>query len=303
MHAFFFFSIFGFCLDQTHMLKIIETPRDAMQGIKEFIPTEKKIAYINALLEVGFDTLDFGSFVSPRAIPQLRDTAQVVENIDLSNTKTKLLAIIANQRGAEIASTFSQIKYLGYPFSISNTFLQLNINSNLEKAFLDTQKIQNLCQSTDKELVVYISMAFGNPYGDKWSSEIVAHWTEKLQQIGVKIIALSDTTGVGNSETISQTFREVVNKFPEIEFGAHLHTTKENCFGNIRAAFDNGCRRFDTTISGLGGCPMSKREMIGNLKTGNLLEFLSSQHIKTNLNLAAYNKARDLATFTFPQGL
>ena len=275
------------------MLKIIETPRDAMQGIKEFIPTEKKIAYINALLEVGFDTLDFGSFVSPKAIPQLRDTAQVIEGLDLSKTKTKLLAIIPNLRGAQIAESYNQIDYLGYPFSISNTFLQHNINSNLEKAFLETEKILYLCEKSKKELVVYISMAFGNPYGDLWSPEIVYDWTIKLSQIGVKIIALSDTTGVGNPENIS----------PEIEFGAHLHTSPENCFENLKAAFDNGCRRFDTVINGLGGCPMSKKEMIGNLRTGDLLEFLKTQNITTNLNHEAFTKARTLAALTFPNGM
>ncbi len=285
------------------MLKIIETPRDAMQGIKEFIPTEKKIAYINALLEVGFDTLDFGSFVSPRAIPQLRDTAQVIEGLDLSKSTTKLLAIIPNLRGAQIAEPFNQISYLGYPFSISNTFLQLNINSNTGTAFVETDKILNLCQKTGKELVVYISMAFGNPYGDLWSPEIVYEWTRRLSQIGVKIIALSDTTGVGNHETISKSFQAVVNEFPDIEFGAHLHTHPENCIENIKAAFDNGCLRFDTAINGLGGCPMSKKKMIGNLKTRDLLEFIKTQNIETKINLDALNKALTLAAFTFPSGM
>jgi len=282
------------------MFKIIETPRDAMQGIKEFIPTEKKIAYINALLKVGFDTLDFGSFVSPKAIPQLRDTAQVIEGLDLSTTKTKLLAIVPNLRGAQIAEPFDQVTYLGYPFSISNTFLQLNINSNTGNAFAETDKILNLCQKTGKELVVYISMAFGNPYGDLWSPEIVYEWTRKLAQIGVKIIALSDTTGVGNFESISKSFQAVVTEFPDIEFGAHLHTHSNNYFENIKAAFDNGCLRFDTVINGLGGCPMSERQMIGNLKTCDLLNFLKTQNIETKINEDAFNKALELATFTFP---
>lgn len=284
------------------MFKIIETPRDAMQGIKEFIPTEKKIAYINALLDVGFDTLDFGSFVSPKAIPQLRDTAEVLESLDLSKTNTKLLAIIPNLRGAQRAENFDQIKYLGYPFSISNTFLQININSDIGNAFAETEKILNLCEKSGKELVIYVSMAFGNPYGDLWSPEIVYEWTRKLYQIGVKIIALSDTTGVGNIETIGRSFQAVVNEFPDIEFGAHLHTTSENCTENIKAAFDNGCRRFDTAINGLGGCPMSKKKMIGNLKTGNLLAFLKDHNIDSGLNMRAFYNALAVEAFTFPSG-
>lgn len=283
------------------MYKIIETPRDAMQGIKEFIPTHKKIAYINALLDVGFDTLDFGSFVSQKAIPQLYDTAQVLNGLDLSTTKTKLLAIVPNLRGAQNAVAFDQINYLGYPFSISDTFLQLNINSNIEAAFAETDKILNLCQKTGKELVLYISMAFGNPYGDLWSPEIVYEWTRRLSRIGVKIIALSDTIGVGNQKTISKSFQAVVNEFPEIEFGAHLHTSPQNCFENIKAAFDNGCRRFDTAINGLGGCPMSEREMVGNLKTSELLEFLKTQNMEIKLNMDAFYKAKTLAAYTFPE--
>lgn len=285
------------------MLKIIETPRDAMQGIKEFIPTEKKIAYINALLDIGFDTIDFGSFVSPKAIPQLRDTAQVIEGLDLSRTNTKLLAIIPNLKGAQLAQPFEQINYLGYPFSISNTFLQLNINSNIGKAFEEAEKILKLCEKSGKELVLYISMAFGNPYGDLWNPEIVYEWTRKLHQIGIKIIALSDTTGVGNKETIGNSFEAVVNEFPDIEFGAHLHTTPENCTANIKAAFDNGCRRFDTVINGLGGCPMSKQEMIGNLKTRSLLAFIKEQNIEHDLNLRAFHNAISLESSTFPSGL
>lgn len=285
------------------MFKIIETPRDAMQGIKEFIPTEKKIAYINALLEVGFDTLDFGSFVSPKAIPQLRDTAQVIEGLDLSTTKTKLLAIIPNLRGAQIAENFKQVDYLGYPFSISNTFLQFNINSDIGSAFAETDKILNICQKSGKELVVYISMAFGNPYADLWSPEIVYEWTRKLHQIGVKIIALSDTTGVGNSETIGNSFKAVVDEFKDIEFGAHLHTSPDNCLLNIKAAFDHGCRRFDTAINGLGGCPMSQQKMIGNLKTRNLLEFLKDHNIDSGLNMRAFHRALAVEAFTFPGGM
>ncbi|MBN1651250.1 MAG: hypothetical protein JW857_07975 [Bacteroidales bacterium] len=282
------------------MFKIIETPRDAMQGIKTFIPTEKKIAYLNALLKVGFDTLDFGSFVSPKAIPQLRDTAQVIEGLDLTSTQTKLLAIVPNFKGAKMAEAFEQIDYLGYPFSISNTFLQLNIHSNIGESFKETEQILNLCQKSGKELVLYISMAFGNPYGDLWSPEIVYEWTRKLAQIGVKIIALSDTTGVGNSASISSSFNAVMSEFTHIEFGAHLHTTNENCIENISAAFDSGCRRFDTVINGLGGCPMSQQKMIGNLKTRNLLRFIKERNIDPGLDMEALEKASVLEAFTFP---
>lgn len=284
------------------MIKIIESPRDAMQGIVPFIPTEKKVAFLNALLKVGFHSLDFGSFVSPKAIPQLQDTPQVIEQLDLENTNTKLLAIVPNLRGAERALSFEQIKYLGYPFSISNTFLQLNIHADIGKSFQETEKILNLCQQNNKELVLYISMAFGNPYGDLWNPEIVYEWTRKLHQIGVRIIALSDTTGVGNPESISQSFKAVVNEFSEIEFGAHLHTTAQNSWENIQAAFDQGCRRFDTVINGLGGCPMSKQEMIGNLKTRVLLDFISQHNIDPKLDMKAFNKAAVLEAFTFPSG-
>ncbi len=284
------------------MIKIIESPRDAMQGIKRFIPTEKKAAFLNALLRVGFDTLDFGSFVSPKAIPQLQDTPQVLEQLDLENTNTKLLAIVPNLHGAERARSFEQIQYLGYPFSISNTFLQLNIHADIGKAFEETEKILNFCEQNNKELVLYISMAFGNPYGDLWSPEIVYEWTRKLHQIGVRIIALSDTTGVGNPDSISQSFKAVVNEFTDIEFGAHLHTTSQNSRGNIQAAFDHGCRRFDTVINGLGGCPMSKQEMVGNLKTRILLDFLSEHQIDPKLDMKAFNKAAVLEAFTFPSG-
>ncbi|OYT15889.1 MAG: hydroxymethylglutaryl-CoA lyase, partial [Bacteroidetes bacterium 4572_77] len=260
------------------MVKIIETPRDAMQGINTFIPTAKKVAFLNTLLQIGFHTLDFGSFVSPKAIPQLKDTAQVVEQLDLSQTKTKLLAIIGNERGAKQASSFSQIKYLGYPYSISETFLKMNINSNFQKAFNQAEKIQNICQQNNKELVVYISNAFGNAYGDAWSPEIVFEHVKKLQQLEIKIIPLSDTVGVGNYESIFQSFQAVVHDFPQIEFGAHLHTKASNWQENLSAAWEAGCRRFDTVINGLGGCPMSGKKLIGNLHTRHFLQFLNSKN-------------------------
>ncbi|NPD83785.1 hydroxymethylglutaryl-CoA lyase [Lentimicrobium sp. L6] len=282
------------------MVKIIETPRDAMQGIEEFIPTTKKIAFINALLKVGFDTLDFGSFVSPKAIPQLADTRDVVEQLEFANTKTELLAIIGNKRGAEDASQFSQIKYLGYPYSISETFLKVNINSNFEKAYHDVSEIQNICQRNQQELVVYISNAFGNIYGDDWSPEIVHEHVSKLNKIGVKIIPLSDTSGVGQEDTISNAFKAVVNEFTQIEFGAHLHTHIGNWKANVNAAFEAGCRRFDTVMNGLGGCPMTAKKLVGNLPTMDFLNYLEDRNEEHHLNMTALNEAFFLEAQTFP---
>lgn len=282
------------------MVKIIETPRDAMQGIKEFIPTEKKAAFINALLQVGFDTLDFGSFVSPKAIPQMADTVSVIEKLDLENTKTKLLAIIGNKRGAETASQFPQIKYLGYPYSISETFLKVNINSNFEKAYRDVSEMQNICQRNQQELVVYISNAFGNVYQDAWSPEIVHEHVRKLHNIGVKIIPLSDTSGVGQEESISSAFKAVISEFPQIEFGAHLHTHIGNWKINVNAAFEAGCRRFDTVMNGLGGCPMTAKKLVGNLPTMDFLRYLEDRDEEHHLNMTALNEAFFLEAQTFP---
>jgi len=282
------------------MIKIIETPRDAMQGIKEFIPTYKKVAFLNTLLRVGFHTLDFGSFVSPKAIPQLKDTAEVLEQLDLSQTKTKLLAIIGNTRGANQASQFSQIKYIGYPYSISETFLKLNINSNFAKAFNQVSEIQNICIKKNKELVLYISNAFGNVYEDAWSPEIVYDHVKKLNSLGIKIIPLSDTVGVGNYDSIYSAFNAVSNSFSHIEFGAHLHTTNKNWHENVSAAYNAGCRRFDTVLNGLGGCPMSGKELVGNLHTRKLLYFLQKRKEKISLNMNAFNKALFAEARIFP---
>jgi len=282
------------------MIKIIETPRDAMQGIKEFIPTHKKVALLNSLLRVGFDTLDFGSFVSPKAIPQLRDTAEVVEQLILDNTNTKLLAIIGNTRGAFQASQFPQIKYLGYPYSISETFLKMNINSNFEKAFQQVSDIQEICIKNNKELVLYISNAFGNVYEDEWSPGIVFDHVRKLDRLGIKIIPLSDTIGVGNYQSIYDSFQAVVNDFPHIEFGAHLHTTAENWNDNVAAAYDAGCRRFDTVLNGLGGCPMSGKKLIGNLHTRKLVYFLRKKKEDFVFNEQAFHKALFAEANVFP---
>ena len=223
-------------------MKIIECPRDAMQGIHEFIPTEKKIGYINSILKVGYDTVDFGSFVSPKAIPQMRDTAQVLEQLDLSKTRSKLLAIIANVRGAQDAIEFEEITYLGFPFSVSETFQQRNANSSISESMTRVEEIQDLCIRNKKELVVYLSMAFGNPYGDEWSSDVVITWTKKLAAMGIKIIALSDTIGVSNPKNISYLFSKLIPEFPGVEIGAHLHTTPTTWEEKVHAAYSNGCR-------------------------------------------------------------
>jgi len=282
------------------MIKITETPRDAMQGIKEFIPTEKKIAFLNVLLKVGFDILDFGSFVSPKAIPQLSDTDEVIKQLDIENTSTQLLAIIGNQKGAERASHFSQIKYLGYPYSISESFLKRNINSNFEKAYADVSEIKNICERSHQELVIYISNAFGNLYEDPWSPEIVYEHVNKLSQLGIKMMPLSDTSGIGNANSISSAFKAVVKSFPQIEFGAHLHTHKDNWKENLGAAYDAGCRRFDTVMNGLGGCPMTGKKLIGNLPTFDLLSFIEEKGLDHHLNMKALNEAFFLEAQTFP---
>lgn len=280
------------------MIKLIECPRDAMQGIKEMIPTQLKADYINAILKVGFDTIDFGSFVSPKAIPQMQDTADVLKKLDLSSTKSKLLAIIANARGAQDAVVFDEIKYLGFPFSISETFQQRNTNSSIAESLLRVEEIQSLCVKNNKELVVYISMAFGNPYNDEWSSEIAMNWAAKLHSMGIRIIALADTTGVSNPENISYLFKHLIPAFKDVEFGAHLHSTKENSIEKIKAAAENGCLRYDAAIHGFGGCPMAKDDLTGNIATEDVVTYFNS--ISTDLGLnndalfAAYEKSWEI---------
>ena len=272
-------------------MKIIECPRDAMQGIKQMIPTDLKAKYINSLLNVGFDTIDFGSFVSPKAIPQMQDTAEVLKQLDLSTTKSKLLAIIANTRGAQDACSFEEINYLGFPFSISETFQQRNANSSIAESLIRVEEIQNLCMNNKKELVVYISMAFGNPYGDVWNSDIVIDWTKKLSDLGVKIIALSDTIGVSNRENITSLFSNVIPEFKNVEIGAHLHSTKEKAQEKIDAAYKSGCQRFDVAIHGFGGCPMAKDDLTGNLATEDLEFYFTQNNIALNLNKTLLDKA------------
>jgi hydroxymethylglutaryl-CoA lyase len=272
-------------------MKIIECPRDAMQGIKDLIPTEVKAKYINSLLNIGFDTIDFGSFVSPKAIPQMHDTAAVLKQLDLTTTKSKLLAIIANTRGAQDACSFEEINYLGFPFSISETFQQRNANSSITESLTRVEEIQNLCISHKKELVVYISMAFGNPYGDLWNSDIVIDWTKKLGDLGVKIIALSDTIGVSSQENISHLFSNIIPEFKNIEIGAHLHSTKEKAQEKIDAAYKSGCQRFDVAIHGFGGCPMAKDDLTGNLATEDLEQYFNVNNVALNLNTELLYKA------------
>ncbi|MEO4004821.1 hydroxymethylglutaryl-CoA lyase [Flavobacterium sp. CAU 1735] len=281
-------------------VKIIECPRDAMQGIKAFIPTEKKVQYIQSLLRVGFDTIDFGSFVSAKAIPQMQDTPEVLAQLDLSQTKSKLLAIIANTIGAENASRYPEIKYLGFPFSISENFQMRNTHKTIAESLVTLQEILDIANATDKEVVAYLSMGFGNPYGDPWSVEIVGEWTEKLSNMGVKILSLSDTVGSSTPEVISYLFSNLIPKYPHIEFGAHLHTTPDKWFEKVDAAYKAGCRRFDGAIQGFGGCPMAKDDLTGNMPTEKMLSYFTSQKADTGLSPmsfeSAYNEALKIFT-------
>ncbi len=282
------------------MVKIIECPRDAMQGLHDFIPTNVKAKYINQLLKVGFDTIDFGSFVSPKAIPQLKDTAEVLNQLDLSSTKSKLLAIVANQRGAIDACNFEEINYLGFPSSISETFQQRNTSSSIEESILRVADIQNLCVQNKKELVVYISMAFGNPYGDEWNANIVIEWTQQLSKLGVKTIALSDTIGTSNPETISYLFSNIIPEFSNVEIGAHLHTTPDSWEEKVNTAYKNGCKRFDGAIKGFGGCPMATDDLTGNMATENIIQYFNQNNINTGLNEEAFNQSIIDALNVFP---
>ena len=280
-------------------MKLIECPRDAMQGLPEFIPTATKTAYLNALLRVGFDTLDFGSFVSPKAIPQLRDTAEVLAGLDLSNTPTKLLAIVANRRGAETAVQHPEISFLGFPLSVSETFQRRNTNQSTPEALADVAAMHELCERNGKMLVAYLSMGFGNPYGDAWSPEIVTDFTRQLAAIGVRIVALSDTVGASTAATIAPLFSALIPAFPAIEFGAHLHTIPTTWREKVAAAYEAGCRRFDGAIGGIGGCPMAADELTGNMATENLLAYLTEKDVATGLNMAAFAQAKKQANEVF----
>lgn len=276
---------------QNMQIKITECPRDAMQGIHEFIPTEKKIEYLNSLLQVGFDRLDFGSFVSAKAIPQLVDTAQVLEGLDLSNTQTELLAIIANLRGAEDAVKHKAIKYLGFPFSISETFQQRNTNSSISESLEKVKAIQELCIKNSKHLLIYISMGFGNPYGDAYNPGIVMEWVEKLKNIDIQHFAIADTIGVSNQENIQALFSNLFKEFKGLEIGAHLHSTPETQIEKIEAAIESGCNRFDTAIKGFGGCPMAMDSLTGNMATEVLIEALKKKGLKSAIDEEAFGRS------------
>jgi hydroxymethylglutaryl-CoA lyase len=271
-----------------------------MQGIKShFIPTELKARYINMLLKVGFDTIDFGSFVSPKAIPQMRDTAAVLSQLNVSETESKLLAIVANVRGANDASVFEEINYLGYPFSISENFQMRNTGKTIDESILVLDELLNIGVKTNKEIVAYLSMGFGNPYGDPWNIDIVANWTEKLSKMGVKILSLSDTIGVADGETISYLFSNLIPQYPKIEFGAHLHTTPTTWHEKVAAAYTSGCLRFDGAIKGYGGCPMAKDDLTGNMPTEKLLSYFTAQKANTNMNSLTFESAYNIALEVF----
>ncbi|MCC4213380.1 hydroxymethylglutaryl-CoA lyase [Leeuwenhoekiella parthenopeia] len=280
-------------------IKIIECPRDAMQGIKAFIPTAQKAQYIQSLLRCGFDTIDFGSFVSPKAIPQMVDTAAVLDLLDLSRTQTKLLAIIANLRGAEDAVKHDQIDYLGYPFSISENFQMRNTHKTIAESVGLLQDILDLAYKHNKQVVTYISMGFGNPYGDPWSVEIVGEWTEKLAAMGVSILSLSDTVGTSDAETIDYLFSNLIPKYPHIEFGAHLHTTPNKWFEKVDAAYKAGCRRFDGAIQGFGGCPMAKDELTGNMPTEKMLSYFNTVKEDSGIRPMSFESAHNEASKIF----
>jgi hydroxymethylglutaryl-CoA lyase len=265
-------------------MKIIDCPRDAMQGIHEFIPTEKKIEYINQLLKVGFDTIDFGSFVSPKAIPQLKDTVEVLENLDLDSTKSKLLAIVANTRGAEDAVKHEAITYLGFPFSISETFQQRNTNKSIVEALNTLNEIQELCVKHNKVLVTYISMGFGNPYGDPFDVDVVAKFTDIISSLGIRIISLADTIGVSNDENITYLYTNLIKAYPHVEFGAHLHSNPATARDKIKSAYKAGCKRFDGAIRGFGGCPMAKDDLTGNIATELIVSYLQGQGLDLGIN-------------------
>lgn len=282
----------------TERVFITECPRDAMQGIHDFIPTETKISYLNSLLKVGFDRLDFGSFVSPKAIPQLRDTAQVLEGLELTDD-TKLLAIVANLRGAKDASAFPEIGFIGFPFSVSETFQKRNTNSGIADSFDTVQRMKEVADQSGKELLVYISMAFGNPYGDPWNSDVVIGWLDQLRRTGISKIAMADTVGIAGADDIGYLMKAVVDEFPKLEIGAHLHCDATNWKSKVDAAFRAGCRHFDAAIKGLGGCPMAEDKLVGNLATENLFQYLTEKNVETRIRPDEFNKAMMEASLVF----
>lgn len=280
-------------------VKIIECPRDAMQGVRDWIPTKEKAQFIQSLLNCGFDTIDFGSFVSPKAIPQMKDTSELLSLLDLSSTESQLLAIVANIRGAKDAVMYDQIDYLGYPFSISENFQMRNTHKTIAQSIETLKEILNLADSKNKKVVAYLSMGFGNPYGDPWSLDIVGEWTEKLSNMGVKILSLSDTVGSSTPEIITYLFSELITKYPSIEFGAHLHTTTTKWKEKVSAAYLAGCRRFDGAIQGFGGCPMAKDDLTGNMPTEKILSYFAAEKVNTNVNSISFETAYKEASKIF----
>lgn len=279
-------------------LKLIECPRDAMQGLKEFIPTKTKVDYINAILKAGFHSVDFGSFVSPKAIPQMKDTAEVLDQLDDSDSK--LLAIVANERGANDAASFERISYLGYPFSVSEEFQKRNTNTTIDESFNRVEAIKEIAEKSNKEVVLYLSMGFGNPYGEEWHPDIVTGWADKLyNKLDIKIQALSDTIGAANPSIVTDLFKTLIPALPDVEFGAHLHTIPENAQGLVKAAYDAGCKRFDGAIKGFGGCPMAKDDLTGNMPTERMLDWFNNENIETGINQKAFNQAMNLSVGVF----
>lgn len=280
-------------------ITLVECPRDAMQGWKHFIPTAQKVKYLNILLKAGFDVLDFGSFVSPKAIPQMADTKDVIPQLDLSNTHTKLLAIIANTRGAEDAVQYDEVSYLGFPFSISETFQLRNTNKTIAESLKQVEEIQDLCVKNNKELVIYISMGFGNPYGDSYTAEIAIDWVGKLVQLGIRTIAMSDTVGVAKPENIAYIFNSLVPEFRDVNIGAHFHSTPDKWEEKIKTAYDNGCLRFDSALKGIGGCPMAEDELVGNIATENIVDWCGRNDIALNINKEVFKEAILMASELF----
>lgn len=280
-------------------ITLVECPRDAMQGWKHFIPTGQKVKYLNTLLKVGFDVLDFGSFVSPKAIPQMADTKEVVPQLELSGTHTKLLGIIANTRGAEDALQYDEVSYLGFPFSISETFQQRNTNKSIAESLKQVEEIQNLCVQKGRGLVIYISMGFGNPYGDPYTAEVAINWVAKLAALGVKTIAMSDTVGVAKPDNIGYIYKSLVPEFRDVQIGAHFHSTPDKWEEKIQAAYDNGCLRFDSALKGIGGCPMAEDELVGNIATENIVDWCERSNIQLNINKEAFREAMLMASEVF----
>jgi hydroxymethylglutaryl-CoA lyase len=283
-------------------MKIIESVRDAMQGVQKFIPTTQKVEYINLLLKVGFDVIDFSSIVSKRHIPQLADAAEVLDGLDITNTNTKLLALVGSKKGGEIASGFDKINYIAYPFSVSETFQKFNLNSDFTKSLETIEFIQNQCEKTDKEITLYIAMAFGNPYGDVWNADLVFEWIEKFREMGIKQMTFSDPAAVADAQKIASLFSSFNNEFVNsgIELGVHIHSEPDNWYEKVDAAYQNGCRKFDAVINGFGGCPMSQKALVGNLKTGDLLNYLAEQNCSyKKLDMESYQLALEKANEIF----